>query len=169
LALLALIALLAAPAAAVHAAQRMPIGFFDDPSFRWSPTRAENLQQASATGASVIHTTASWPGLAPTKPADPGDGNDPAYKLGDLDELVYQSGLYGLRVMIDLNGVPPTGIEGVEPTDKGTDRNGIIRYGALVVGGTKMKVHKAAINKLFDTNNAVLDIEEVYNLALQLP
>ena len=106
LALLALIALLAAPAATVHAAQRMPIGFFDDPSFRWSPTRAENLQQASATGASVIHTTASWPGLAPTKPADPADGNDPAYKLGDLDELVYQSGLYGLRVMIDINGTP---------------------------------------------------------------
>jgi Cellulase (glycosyl hydrolase family 5) len=84
----------------------MPIGFFDDPSFRWSPTRAENLQQASATGASVIHTTASWPGLAPTKPADAADGNDPAYKLGDLDELVYQSGLYGLRVMIDINGTP---------------------------------------------------------------
>jgi hypothetical protein len=105
-ALLALIALLAAPAATVHAAQRMPIGFFDDPSFRWSPTRAENLQQASATGASVIHTTASWPGLAPNKPADPADGNDPAYKLGDLDELVYQSGLYGLRVMIDINGTP---------------------------------------------------------------
>jgi hypothetical protein len=74
-----------------------------------------------------------------------------------------------LRVLIDLNGVPPAGIEGVEPTDKGTDRNGIIRYGALGVGGTKMKVHKAAINKLFETNNAVLDIEEVYNLALQLP
>jgi hypothetical protein len=106
LALLALIALLAAPAATVHAAQRMPIGFFDDPSFRWSPTRAENLQQASATGASVIHTTASWPGLAPTRPADAADGNDPAYKLGDLDELVYQSGLYGLRVMIDINGTP---------------------------------------------------------------
>jgi hypothetical protein len=74
-----------------------------------------------------------------------------------------------LRVMIDLNGVPPAGIEGVEATDKGADRNGIIRYGALGVGGTKMKVHKAAINKLFETNNAVLDVEEVYNLALQLP
>jgi hypothetical protein len=105
-ALLALVALLAAPAAAVHAAPRMPIGFFDDPSFRWSPTRAENLRQASAAGASVIHTTASWPGLAPTKPANPSNGEDPAYKLGDLDELVYQSGLYGLRVMIDINGTP---------------------------------------------------------------
>jgi hypothetical protein len=105
-ALLALIALLVAPAATVHAAPRMPIGFFDDPSFRWSPTRAENLRQASAAGASVIHTTASWPGLAPNKPANPANGDDPAYKLSDLDELVYQSGLYGLRVMININGTP---------------------------------------------------------------
>jgi hypothetical protein len=105
-ALLALIALLAAPAATVHAALKMPIGFFDDPSFRWSPTRAENLRQASVAGASVIHTTASWAGLAPTKPANPANGDDPAYKLADLDELVFQSGIYGLRVMIDINGTP---------------------------------------------------------------
>jgi hypothetical protein len=105
-ALLALIALLAAPVATVHAAEKMPIGFFDDPSFRWSQTRAENLRQASIAGASVIHTTATWATLAPTKPASPADGSDPAYHLNDLDELVYQSGLYGLRVMIDINGTP---------------------------------------------------------------
>lgn len=105
-ALLALVALLAAPAAAVHAAQKMPIGFFDDPSFRWSPTRAENLRQASVAGAAIIHTTASWPQLAPTKPANPANGDDPAYHLSDLDELVFQSGYYGLRVMIDINGTP---------------------------------------------------------------
>jgi len=78
-------------------------------------------------------------------------------------------GTKSLRVAIDLNGVPPAGIEGVELNDKGTDRDGVICYGALGVGGTKMKIHRAAINKLFETNNAVLDIEEVYNLALQLP
>jgi hypothetical protein len=105
-ALLALIALLVAPVATVHAAQKMPIGFFDDPSFRWSPTRAENLRQASVAGASVIHTTASWAGIAPTKPGNAANGDDPAYKLADLDELVFQSGLYGLRVMIDINGTP---------------------------------------------------------------
>ena len=81
----------------------------------------------------------------------------------------YRAGLKGLRVLIDLNGVPPAGIEGVELNDKGADRDGVICYGALGVGGTKMKVHKAAINKLFEANNAVLDVEEVYNLALQLP
>ena len=105
-ALLALIALLVAPVATVHAAQKMSIGFFDDPSFRWSPTRAENLRQASVAGASVIHTTASWAGIAPTKPGNAANGDDPAYKLADLDELVFQSGLYGLRVMIDINGTP---------------------------------------------------------------
>jgi hypothetical protein len=73
-----------------------------------------------------------------------------------------------LRVAIDLNGVPPAGIEGVEPNDKAADRGGVLCYGALGVGGAKMKIHKAAIARLFVANNAVLDVEEVYNLALQL-
>jgi hypothetical protein len=73
-----------------------------------------------------------------------------------------------LKVAIDLNGVPPAGIEGVELNDKGTERAGVACYGALGVGGTKMKIHKAAIAKLFTGNNAVLDIEDIYNLALQL-
>ena len=105
-ALVALVVGLAVPAAAAHAAIRMPIGFFDDSSFRFSPAREQNLADAAATGASVIHTTADWATIAPTKPADPSDGNDPAYKLGDLDELVFQSGLHGLRVMIDITGTP---------------------------------------------------------------
>ena len=32
--------------------------------------------------------------------------HDPAYKLGDLDDLVYSSGIHGLRVMIDVTGTP---------------------------------------------------------------
>jgi hypothetical protein len=106
LVLVTLAALLAIPAAAVHAAQRMPIGFFDDPSFRWSPARAQNLQLASSEGASVIHTTATWAALAPTRPADASNGDDPAYKLTDLDDLVFQAGLYNLRVMINITGTP---------------------------------------------------------------
>ena len=58
--LVALVALLAVPAADVQAATRMPIGFFDDSSFRFSAARAENLAGAAAAGASVIHTTANW-------------------------------------------------------------------------------------------------------------
>jgi hypothetical protein len=73
-----------------------------------------------------------------------------------------------LEVAIDLNGVPPAGIEGVELTDKGVERDGVTCYGALGVGGTKMKVHKAAIAELFTRNNAVLDVEEIYEIANRL-
>lgn len=74
-----------------------------------------------------------------------------------------------LRLAIDLNGVPPAGIEGVELIDKGQDRGGVVCYGALGVGGAKMKIHRAAIAHLFEVNNAVLDIEEIYDIALRLP
>jgi glutamyl-tRNA reductase len=70
-----------------------------------------------------------------------------------------------LRVAIDLNAVPPVGLEGVEVTDKAVERDGVHCYGAIGVGGTKMKLHKAAIARLFERNDLVLDAEEVYALA----
>ena len=48
----------------------------------------------------VIHTTASWALLAPTRPLHPADADDPAYRLGDLDELVREAPRYGLRTNI---------------------------------------------------------------------
>jgi hypothetical protein len=73
-----------------------------------------------------------------------------------------------LKVAIDLNAVPPLGIEGVEVTDKAAQRDGIVCYGAIGIGGTKMKVHKAAIAKLFESNEQVMDAEEVYQIAQAL-
>ena len=70
-----------------------------------------------------------------------------------------------LRVLVDLNAVPPLGIEGVQARDNGEERDGCHVYGALGVGGTKMKIHKAAIAKLFAGNDAVLDAEQIYELA----
>jgi hypothetical protein len=70
-----------------------------------------------------------------------------------------------LRVAIDLNAVPPPGVEGVEVTDRGTERDGVTCYGAIGVGDTKMKVHKAAVARLFERNDLVLDAEEIYQLA----
>jgi len=67
-----------------------------------------------------------------------------------------------LRVAVDLNAVPPPGIEGIEATDRGTERDGIVCYGAIGVGETKMKIHKAAVARLFESNDQVLDAEEVY-------
>lgn len=73
-----------------------------------------------------------------------------------------------LKLAIDLNAVPPLGIEGVEVMDKGKDQGGVIGYGAVGVGETKMKIHKAAIAKLFESNDQVMDAEEVYQLALRI-
>ncbi len=74
-----------------------------------------------------------------------------------------------LRLAIDLNAVPPVGIEGIDVMDRGKERDGVICYGAIGVGDTKMKAHKAAIAQLFQTNTAVLDIEQIYEIALRLP
>lgn len=73
-----------------------------------------------------------------------------------------------LKVAVDLNAVPPLGIAGVEMQDKAASRDGLVCYGALGVGGTKMKIHRAAIEKLFTANNLVLDAEEVFAIGQQL-
>lgn len=73
-----------------------------------------------------------------------------------------------LRVAIDLNAVPPLGITGVETMDKAKERGGVIGYGAIGVGGTKMKIHRAAIQRLFTANDQVLDAEEIFAIGKQL-
>jgi len=69
-----------------------------------------------------------------------------------------------LKVAIDLNAVPPTGIAGIKPHEKAADQNGLICYGAIGVGGLKMKLHKAAVRRLFESNDLVLDAEEIFAL-----
>ena len=58
---------------------------------------------------------------------------------------------------------PPV-IGGIAPHDKAVEHDGQICYGAIGVGGLKMKVHKAAIRRLFESNDAVLDAEEIFEL-----
>jgi len=66
-----------------------------------------------------------------------------------------------LKVAIDLNAVPPLGIDGIGLTDKGVERNGRYDYGALWVGGLKMKIHKASVAALFENNGKRLDCQEM--------
>jgi methylenetetrahydrofolate/methylenetetrahydromethanopterin dehydrogenase (NADP+) len=66
-----------------------------------------------------------------------------------------------LRAAADLNAVPPSGIEGIEANDDGTDRDGVTTFGALGVGKLKMKIHKASIARLFERNDLVLDAETI--------
>jgi hypothetical protein len=67
-----------------------------------------------------------------------------------------------LSVLADVNAVPPLGIEGIKATWDGQEKQGKIFFGALGIGGLKMKVHHACIARLFDQNDLVLDAEEIY-------
>ena len=78
------------------------------------------------------------------------------------------AGRAGLRVAADLNAVPPLGIEGIEVTDDGVERDGVTTFGALGVGGLKMKIHKACIARLFERNDLVLDAETIADLAREI-
>jgi hypothetical protein len=73
-----------------------------------------------------------------------------------------------LRVVADLNAVPPLGIEDVDVTDAGADRGNAKAFGALGVGNFKMKVHKRCIAKLFERNDLVLDAEAISDIAREL-
>lgn len=73
-----------------------------------------------------------------------------------------------LQVAIDLNAVAPAGIEGIAVTDKAAEQNGTICYGAVGVGGMKMKIHKAALRRLFESNDVILDADEIYELGRNL-
>jgi predicted dinucleotide-binding enzyme len=72
------------------------------------------------------------------------------------------------RVIIDLNAVPPAGIEGVLATDKARPDGPAVLYGALGVGGTKMKIHKAAIARIFSDTSAFLDAEDLLAIGERL-
>ncbi len=72
-----------------------------------------------------------------------------------------------LKVAIDLNAVPPVGLEGVRPTDHATSASGVIVYGALGVGRLKMKIHKACIRQLFTGTEYVLDAEAILDVGRQ--
>jgi hypothetical protein len=73
-----------------------------------------------------------------------------------------------LKLAIDLNAVPPAGIGSIQPQDKAVERDGHVCYGAIGVGGMKMKLHKAAVRQLFEANDLVLDAEEIFELGARI-
>ena len=108
---------------------------------------------------------------------------DEASRHKDVEgaQLVFSAGAIGvellksshwhnstIEIVADVNVQPPLGLEGIETTDKGKERDGVICYGALAIGGLKLKLHRACIGKLFQSSDAVLDAEEIYALAKEM-
>lgn len=73
-----------------------------------------------------------------------------------------------LQVLGDVNAVPPLGIGGIKSHWKGKEKHGKIIFGALGIGGLKMKVHRGCVARLFESNELVLDAEEIYAIAKEL-
>ncbi len=73
-----------------------------------------------------------------------------------------------LQVAVDLNAVPPLGIEGVDVSDAGAKRNGVTVFGAFGVGNFKTKLHKACVARLFQRKDLVLDAEAIADIAREL-
>lgn len=135
---------------------------------------SRSQQRAEAAARAINHSLEA----AAVKPAATADDGQMAECL-ERAELVIAAGAAGVqllpaavlegasrvKVAIDLNAVPPLGIEGVEVMDRAERRGkGILSYGAIGVGGTKMEIHLAAVASLFDRNDLVLDAEEIYEL-----
>jgi methylenetetrahydrofolate/methylenetetrahydromethanopterin dehydrogenase (NADP+) len=113
--------------------------------------------------------------------AEPKD-DDKLAKLLDGASLVLAAGPAGvevlpaavwrevdsIEVLADFNAAEPLGIEGTEAQDELAERDGKRVLGALAIGGPKMKVHKACVRRLFESNDAILDVDGVYEIAKEL-
>jgi len=73
-----------------------------------------------------------------------------------------------LKVAVDLNAVPPLGIEGIDVNDAGVKREGVVVFGAFGIGNFKTTLHKACVARLFTRNDLVLDAEAIAEVAREL-
>ena len=170
LALLAAVVLMAAPAATVHAAPRMPVGFYDDPSFRWAPPSqiTANLNAAHKANASILHVLADWATIAPPKPADPLNGSDPAYHLSDLDALVRTAPRYNLSLLITISGTPPWANGGQTPNVPPTNLNTLTQFAQMLASrysGTKVGYPAVRRWSVWNEPNLQLFLKPTYNAA----
>jgi hypothetical protein len=75
---------------------------------------------------------------------------------------------HNLQIAVDLNAVPPLGIEGIDVNDAGERQDGVVVFGAFGVGNFKTKLHKACVARLFTRNDLVLDAETIAEIAREL-
>ena len=73
-----------------------------------------------------------------------------------------------LQAVIDLNAVPPSGIEGVEPFDDRKEKHGATVYGAIGVGNLKMRIHRRCVESLFEVNDRILGVDEIYQIGSRI-
>jgi Cellulase (glycosyl hydrolase family 5) len=108
-----LLAALMAPTAL--AAERMWVGFHDDPSYRWVGDRQARVQASAGTNASIMRLLVQWNLVAKTRPANATDPFDPAYIFDDVDEAVRAAQEEDMEVMLTISGTPGWANGGKKP------------------------------------------------------
>ena len=73
----------------------------------------------------------------------------------------------GPQVVVDYSAAEPVGVEGVARDDDLEEEDGVKKLGALAVGGPKMKLQKRCVQRMFETKGTVLDLDGVYDVALE--
>jgi hypothetical protein len=101
---LAATAAIATPAS--YAAQRMWVGFHDDPSFRWSSERRALVAKSAGSNATIMRLLVQWNVVSKTRPANAADPFDPAYNFDDIDEAVLAAQENDMEVLLTVSGTP---------------------------------------------------------------
>ncbi len=70
-----------------------------------------------------------------------------------------------LELIADVGTSKVLGFEGIDVMDKGTERHGKRVFGGIGIGALKLKLHRACITKLFESNDIALDAESIYKIA----
>jgi hypothetical protein len=100
-----LVAAVLAPVAA--SADRMWIGFHDDPVLRYDAEKATDMEVATKTNnATILRTLVTWANIAPEKPANAANSDDPAYNFNDLDDFVRNAQAQDAEVLMTIWGTP---------------------------------------------------------------
>jgi hypothetical protein len=91
----------------------------------WGPVRLSDGTSAfpiyQRLGVDVLQIQLQWDKVAPTRPANAADPNDPAYRWSqpgccDLDDALREGRKYGIRVAVMLKGTPPWANGGRDPS-----------------------------------------------------
>jgi hypothetical protein len=101
---LSVLAGVAAPT--TFAAQRMWVGFHDDPSFRWVADREARVAGSAQQNATIMRLLVQWNLVAKTRPAAPTDPFDPSYEFDDIDESVRAAQQNDQEVILTISGTP---------------------------------------------------------------
>lgn len=73
----------------------------------WGPASAKAFETYGRLGVGLYEITINWSRVAPTRPAEPTNPNDPAYRWTPaVEEAIQNAQAYGIQVVVEVSGAP---------------------------------------------------------------